>query len=222
MKLFIPYLLIASTLTARVNAVEINDYVFGFRVEVPETFVELEADSSDPDTIHKYIEREPAPNQPACVIQIQRLRGLIGLDSRMADTEIPVEQGVATTVQEYVWRDHKMDVLRQTLTLQTDIQYVVFGIQYPLSGEAVQVQVGGPQARESEVHSLFSRVATSFLNDKPLYAPDKPVTVITRELSTDERFSKLMRGTIKLAITVVAVVFLLLVLMRAISKKKEG
>ena len=146
------------------NAKELKDASFGFRLEVPDHFTQLPADPSDPDTIYQFTGNQSTPDAPAQVIQIQRLRGTIAPGFRLKESEFPVTEGMTTTIQDFTWRGLKVDVTRQTLTLPEGLQLVIFSIQYPLSGEAVQLQVGGPASEEQQISSLFHQLAGQFQN----------------------------------------------------------
>jgi hypothetical protein len=200
-----------------VSAAELNDSTFGFRLNVPEGFTKLEVDESEPDTIYKFVDREPTQDDPAHVIQIQRLRGVISLSSRMKQSEIPIIKGIKTTLQEFTWKGHELDVLRQTIVLPNGIEYVIFGIQYPLSDEAVQLQVGGPVREEERTYELFSQLAGAFHNTKPIHSPS---SLTFRKLSPAERVQKLIAGIVQLAFTAVVIVVLFRIVKRAFSKKK--
>lgn len=213
--LLLVLILLAFTLSAR--ATEIVDSEFGFRVVIPEPFFELQVDQSEPDTIYKYVDREPTPGDPAVVIQVQRLRGLISLRSRMKPSEIPQVEGISTTLQEFKWKQHDLDVMRQTITLPTGVDYVVYGIQYPLTGEAVQLQVGGPLRQDQEVYGIFSQVAQGFSNTKPLLDDSDGLSI--RKLSAQERTQKLISGIVRLTITAIVVLLVFRFVMRIFTKK---
>ena len=68
---------------------------------------------------------------------------------------MPRTPGLKATLQELTWKGHTLDVIRQETTEAP--AYVVFGIQYPLSGEAVQLQVGGPIADEAGISNDSAR-----------------------------------------------------------------
>jgi hypothetical protein len=197
---------------------ELSDVKFGFRLDIPDGFTELEADPSDPATLYKSIDREPAEDDPGHVILIQRLGGVIEVDSRIRG-KLPVVEGVETTLQEFSWKGHKQDVIRNVLTLPGGVEYVVYGIQYPLSGEAVQLQVGGPVAEDEKVHARFLQVAGGFKNTKPLYSAGPPAG---RELSGIERTERIVTGIGKLVATALVLALLPIWLMRRFSKKRRS
>jgi len=204
--------------TGPTSATELNDSLFGFRLVVPEGFTKLEIAPSEADTIYKFADRDLTPDDPAHVIQIQRLRGLISPTARMNESDLPIIEGITTTLQEFSWKGLILDVTRQVITLPNGINYVVFGIQYPLSGEAVQLQVGGPEGDETEVYSQFSTIAADFENTKPLHSVG---SISFRKLSTAERVQKLISGILQLTVTSFVIVFLFRILKRQFTEKKR-
>jgi len=200
------------------NAKELKDPSFGFRLEVPDHFTQLPADPSDPDTIYQFTGNQPAPDAPAQVIQIQRLRSTIAPGFRLKDSEFPVTEGMTTTIQDFTWKGLKVDVTRQTLTLPEGLQLIIFGIQYPLSGEAVQLQVGGPASEEQQISALFQQLAGQFENTKPLHSTGK---FEVRKLSTEERAGKMAGGIVRLSIVALVIILLFGIARRAFSKKKS-
>jgi len=197
-------------------AAELDDSSFGFRLTVPDTFTEFEVGESEPNTLYKYVDREPTPDDPAYVIQIQRLRGVITPTDRMKKSEMPIVEGITSTLQDFTWRGLVLDVIRQTILLPNGDQYIVFGIQYPLSGEAVQLQVGGPSGEEDKLYSLFSQIAGDFQNTKPLHS-SSPAT--TRKLSSSERIQKLFTGIVGLVVTAIVIVFVFRMIKGSFTKK---
>lgn len=205
--------------TGATSASELNDSWFGFRLVLPEGFTKLELDPSETDTLYKFADRDLTPDDPAHVIQIQRLRGVISPTARMKESDLPIIEGITTTLQEFSWKGLQLDVTRQAISLPNGINYVVFGIQYPLSGEAIQLQVGGPEKDETEVYSVFSTIAEDFENTKPLHSFG---SVSFRKLSTGERIQKLISGILQLTVTSFVIVFLFRILKRQFTEKKRS
>ena len=139
-------------------------------------------DPKVPDVIHSYVDREPTPEDPVTGIQIQRLRSRIDPNTRLKEADIPKIEGIKISLQECDWNGRKMDVMRQDMSLQNGKAYLVYVIQFPLAGEAVQMRVGGRAERESAVSKLFAESAAKFQNTKPL------VTTNPTDKMTDEFF----------------------------------
>ena len=135
----------------------------------------------------------------------------------MKPSDIPKIEGISTTLQELNWKGLELDVMRQTITLPTGTDFIVYGIQYPLSGEAVQLQVGGPIQQDGETYKLFTQVAQSFGNTRPLPGANG---VSLRTLSTQECIEKLGSGIIRLTITGIVIIFIFRLVKRAFSKSK--
>lgn len=173
-------LAVAFLFVGPVVAVEVDDAAFGFRLTIPEGFSPVADGTSDPDTLHKFASPRAAPEDPVHVIQLHRLHGVISPTSRMKPEEIPVVEGIKTTLQEFVWKGHTLDVMRQTVALANGTELLTFTIQYPLSGEAVQLQVGGLVQDEKKIHALFTQLAGAFQNTRPLHRSSAPPSAPAR------------------------------------------
>src|SRR5216117_3556272 len=99
------------------------------------------------------------------------------------------------------WANLHLDVIRQVLSLPDQSKYVVYGVQFPLSDEAVQMQVGGPIAKDEEVRALFKTVVASFKKTKSLVGGSSAPA--GRMLTKEERISRLVSGIVRMAITVI-------------------
>ncbi|MFO1485272.1 MAG: hypothetical protein U1F71_18065 [Verrucomicrobiaceae bacterium] len=128
------------------------------------------------------------------VLQIQRLRGVIDPAKSMGEADPAEFKGATPTVQNFVWRGSKLETLRLSQPLPDGRKFIVESIQYPLSGEAVQLQVGALEQREREVRSLFEDVAYKFINTRPLYDPSPKVELRTEPLSERESTVRLIEG----------------------------
>jgi len=178
----------------------------------------LETDPSDPNTIYSFVDREPSPESPAVVIQIQRLRGLINPEMRLDASDCGIADGISTTIQEFTWNGLETDVIRQTLTLPIGVDYVVYGIQYPLSGEAVQLQVSGPVQQDQEIYELFTQVARDFENTRPLHeAGDLGV----RKRPMEDRIQDFVTGITRLSLTAIAIFVIFRLVKRSFSKEES-
>jgi hypothetical protein len=198
-----------------ISAKDLTNRVFGFRMSIPDSFHEIAVGADEPDTLCKFVDRDPTPNEPATAIQVQRLHGIINWQQRLKLEEIPKIAGFSTTLEETTWSGMNLDVIRQVASLPNQTQYVVYGIQFPLSDEAVQLHVGGPAEKDEEVRALFKTAVASFKNTKPLVGD--PSAPTGRMLSNEERISKLASGIARMAITVVV----LLLIVRAFTRSRR-
>jgi hypothetical protein len=105
------------------KAAELNDSIFRFRVNVPDKFTELERSASEPDTIQKFINREPTTNNPAHAILIQHIRSVIALTDRLKKSGMPIIKGIHITLQDFIWKGLQLDVMSQTMVLPTSVHY---------------------------------------------------------------------------------------------------
>lgn len=207
-------LLLIVTLTSSFGLAEetrVSNARFGFNVTIPDGF--SPAQSADAVTLYSYLDRDPATEGPAWAIQIQRLEGTISVGSRLKESEMPRTPGLKATLQELTWKGHTLDVIRQETTEAP--AYVVFGIQYPLSGEAVQLQVGGPIADEAGIYERFCEVASSFDNTVPL------VIGTPAKLTSSERQNKFVSGLIRMAITVVVIALIVRAVFAGMRRRRE-
>jgi hypothetical protein len=208
--------LLAST-SVVANAEELTNRTFGFRMSIPDSFHEIAIGANEPDTLGKFADRDPNPSDPPTVIQIQRLRGTIGRYQRLKLEDMPKIAGMTSTLEETTWDGLRLDIMRQVMTLPNQTQYVAYGIQFPLSDEAVQLHVGGPVAKDEEVRLLFKTEVTSFKNTKPLV--DDSSARSGRMLTNEERIFRLLLGIAQMAITVAVIAFVVITILRSRRKK---
>ncbi len=148
----------------------IVDSQFGFRLKIPGTFALAEGDEPHPDAIHSYL-RMPESEQPWIGIEIQRMRMVIPIHDRMAPSDLSQSPELRRTLQELTWKAYQLDVVRTVVRRANETDRVHYGIQYPLSEEAVQLTIGGPLSADTEIRQIFVQVASSFENLRPLHQP---------------------------------------------------
>lgn len=180
---------------------EIVDEQFGFRFEVPEGFLESAIEESDRDSLYQLLDRDPTPDNPATVIQVQRLRGTIDPDQRLSVEDVPDIDGMTTSLEETRWNGQPIDVMRQVMEIG-EVTFVVYGAQFPLPREAVQLQVGGPVEREAETKMLFERSVASFKSTRPI-ARSRRTSM--PQPNDSNRISKLSSGIFRLSVTVIII-----------------
>jgi len=199
------------------SAEDLTNQAFGFRVKIPDTFHKIATAPSEPDTLYKSVDRVPNQSDPPTAIQIQRLRGTISPHQRLKLDEMPKIAGLSTTLEEITWSALRLDVTRQVMPLPDQTRYVAYGIQFPLSDEAVQLHVGGPIAKDEEVRVLFKEVVASFRNTKPLAGGAS--APVGRLLTKEERISRLLSGIARMAITLVVLASIVIAILRSRRKK---
>ena len=196
LSLFFGFIICATTSS---HAEELVDDRFAFRVNIPAPFIEIETEQLTPETLYVFMDREPTADDPALVIQIQRLRGQINVDDRLAIGDIPKIDGMVTTLEEMAWQGITLDVMRQT-TNPDSIPYVVYTVQYPLAVEAVQLQIGGPLTLDAQVRSVFETTSASFRNTEPLHQTE---TQGRLPLTNPERTNRIVWGVVRLSLTAI-------------------
>ena len=206
-------------LTSPARATQINDSAFGFSLTVPDGFIKSAPDPSNPDLLYIYMDREPSPGNPAIAIQVQRLRGVISPKERMDPKKLRKVPGMVRELLEFKWKGLDLDIVRQTVTIPPGGKFVSYATQFQLSREAVQLQVGGPSQRDKAIHELFSKVAESFNNTRPLYQSNGSAT---GDLSQQERDEALVLGIVRIALVAIAVIIILRFLIRVVRGKKRN
>ncbi len=199
------------------SAKDLSDRVFGFQVSIPDSFHEIAVGPDEPDTLYKFADGNPNPTVPPDAIQIQRLRGVISLHQRLNLDEIRKISSLAATLEVTTWSGLRLDVIRQVAPLPNQNRYVMYAVQFPLSGEAVQLHVGGPIAKDEAVRLLFKTEVASFKNTKPLV--DDSSAPMGRVLTGEERITRLFAGIARLAITVAVLSFIVITILRSRRKK---
>lgn len=198
----------------------VTDSKFGFSFKVPDPFFKLDDNPEQPDTLYSYADKNPEPAEPATVIQVQRLRGVVDPDEHLKASDIPATEGVTTTLEMLTWQDRKLDVIRQIIQQPESPAMVGYTVQMPLQKEAVQIVVGGPVGKDADIRKVFHATAADFKNLKPLYSRAKSAVKKTGSLSTepipeDERWKLMLTGIFKMTITVLVVA----IFVQAIAKK---
>ena len=213
-------LLVIFTFASTVNGEELTDSGFGFRATIPDGYRTIPIGAEEPDFLYRFVEESPEAAN-TLVIQFQRMRGTIPVGDRLAPDETVLGDqgnGISISLESFQWRGTTMDVFRTVSPLPDGSNMIMRGIQFPLAGEAIQLQVGGVESREQEARHLFESVAGSFQNTQPL--PPRGST--SRNLSPDERTKKLSTGIFSLAVTVLVVVFLITLLARLFRRKSTN
>lgn len=92
----------------------------------------------------------------------------------------------------------------------------MYGIQFPLSEEAVQLHVGGPIEKDEDMRALFRTMLTGFKSTKPLVADSHVPT--GRLLTKEERISRMASGIARMAITVAVLSAIVIAILRSRRK----
>ncbi|MFT5125648.1 MAG: hypothetical protein ACI9TH_003018 [Kiritimatiellia bacterium] len=134
------------------------DEDFGFRFELPEAFAENPEGTTMPNVIHAFIRTSTNGNQ---VVVINRLGSMLDPETPAADfvekqiTQLPPGSEVeAFTAQWGPFEVPGVDVLLQG-------QQRILEVQVPLTGEAVQINIGGPEAMQDELRWLLDNLLKS-------------------------------------------------------------
>ena len=116
-----------------------SNATLGYQLTVPEGFVEFpEGRASNPDLVECWTEEEPASQQGAMILCVQRLHGVIGREAMRPD-EVPVGAQL-TTLR---WREFDVQGVRAQVERDEGPAFSLVA-QVPLKPEAIQLLVAGP------------------------------------------------------------------------------
>lgn len=158
---------------------EIDEPAYGFQCSIPDGFDQprshLLLHFGDLSLYH-FMDRTPVPGDPANHIIFKRL-GEIHEVGRNPKT-IPQKEGRTGTLETFEWNQRTFNIARIEENYADEGLFVHYLINFPLSKEAVQLQVIGPVERDQQLRQLFYEVAGNFKNTTPLYGENsvpKPV-----------------------------------------------
>ncbi len=142
---------------------DLKDTNFGFSVKIPDPFKDV-GKGADPNTLYQFTDGEPAPGKMPRVIIIQRMHGTIAKEGHMKPSDIPLPPGGKATIEKFKWNDLNLELTRVIYPIPDGGSLVVYGTQYPLPKEAVQLQVGGSMEHDAELRKLFETLAGSLVS----------------------------------------------------------
>jgi len=200
---------------------EVTDKKFGFSLKVPDPFFRQENDPAQPDIIHTFLDRKATPEDPATVIIVQRLHGLVDPHSHIKASEFPEAPGTSATVQTIDWHGLSLDLMRVRIENPDSPTMISYVLQLPLQGEAVQMGVGGPEEREADNKKTLAAVAAEFKNLKPLFVAGR-LPQEKEPLPTPERAALMAKGIFKLLISALILALILRVVFRLFRGKKPA
>lgn len=199
----------------------VTDKKLGFSFTVPDPFVRPENVTTGTDVVHTFMDGEPTPENPAMVLQVQRLGAVFDPRKHLTTADLPKQEGVIRSIELFPWQGLKLDMVREEATAEEAPKTVAFVLQIPLAREGVQLLGGGPVEKEEEIRKAFTAFAAGFKNLRPLYL-GLPAISVREPLSGSERASKLSRGIFQMAITTIVVVLIVRAVFRMIRRKKQG
>ena len=154
-------LLSASTSNAQTaSGYDVYNESLEFKFKLPQGFVELGLPKNDQSKmVGKYL-KEVDVN---CVIQIQRLGGRLDPNNRLSLEGYKDLPGVSTTVETGIWNGKTIDITRKTTN-----DYVVYAVQFPMPGEAIQLEYGGPVHKDADLKTTFDKIVASFAHHRSI------------------------------------------------------
>jgi hypothetical protein len=159
MRWLLAYMVLTVVCGAASSGEKIDDRKFGFRLTVPDGFKRYR-DREQGDVIYTFA--TPPPAAKPLLIQIMRMRGVIGTER--LDPKVAAKQAANIAIVTEHWKSHDVDVLRMPIKVGGK-EWVVFQAQIPLKREAVQLGVGGPIANEAESRKLLRSLLGSLEGD---------------------------------------------------------
>lgn len=133
-----------------------SNTTLGYQFTVPEGFVEFpEGRASNPDLVECWAEDEPASQQGAIILCVQRLHGVIGREPMRAD-ELPVGARL-TTLR---WREFDLQGVRAQVERDEGPAFSLVA-QVPLKPEAIQLLVAGPADQVERGDTLLKATLAS-------------------------------------------------------------
>jgi hypothetical protein len=208
------------------NVGVIESKQFGFRFTVPSGYYEAADPNPSPDLIYNFTDREGTFLDPANVLRFERMRGTISVSDRISKEEFNRAKraaaerfGQEVSLEEAFWDGKTLDVFR-SVVVANGVEIVSYSVQFPLTGEAIQLTVGGAADRGNVIRNEFRKAVGAFeaTNGVKLHAG--------RKLSSDERTRRLAQGLGQLVVTG-AVAFILIggsvsVVLRLTRKKSKS
>jgi len=159
---------------ALASAETVKDEALGFRFEAPNKWKSTPIDPGDTTHIHKFADREGSAMDPATVLHFIRKHRVVAQAEDMSAEDFlagtgmePYISDLAIQMSEFNWRGLPLDQMRATAASPNG-RMVLYAVCFPFSGEAVQLQVAGPEKRDTQVRATFEEVARSVENLKPL------------------------------------------------------
>ncbi|MCW1912556.1 hypothetical protein OJ996_03155 [Luteolibacter sp. GHJ8] len=205
------------------RALEVDDPKYGFRLTVPDDFTPLDIDPKEKEAIYQFVRPSEEPGQSVTVIHIEALGGTIKVGSRNDPSKFQAPSGMEIQHSEFEWRGHKMDLLYITTPTPEGGRMGVYTLQIPLAHEAIQLQVGGPVEKKSDVRALFDKTAASFINTRPLHGEGEATTpsVTHRKLSGEDRILKLTTAIFKMSVATLLLFIAVRGVWRSIRRKRK-
>lgn len=152
----------------------VKDEALGFRFEVPSKWKSKPIPPGETTRIHQFADREASALDPATVVQFIRKHRVVAQAEDMSAEDFLAGTGMEDSISalaiqmgEFTWRGLPLDQMRASIPDRSG-RMVLYAICFPFSGEAVQLQVAGPEGRDTQVRAIFEEVARSVENLKPL------------------------------------------------------
>ncbi|MFC1582361.1 hypothetical protein ACFL4W_02360 [Planctomycetota bacterium] len=202
----------------------INDDKFGFSLEVPDEFKEMTIPAEDEDTLYNFSLPSPSEEAMGTVMHIQRMGGVIQVGMKIEVSDLAeIENGTAA-LSSISWRGNPLQIVEVLFEVAGRGQLQFYSTQFPLSGEAVQLQVGGPVGDKEKLREYFDGMVSSFKNHHPLH--EKKIAIVTPIDEKPEgvgRTQKVLQGMGQLVLTIAIIGYILDRIRRSFKgKTREG
>lgn len=148
--------MLANLLLAFLLQTQASNGTLGYQFTVPEGFVAFpEGLASNPDLVECWAEGEPASQQGAVILCVQRLHGVIGREPMKPD-ELPVGARL-TTLR---WHEFELQGVQAQVERDEGPAFTLVA-QVPLKPEAVQLLLAGPADQAERGDTLMKATLAS-------------------------------------------------------------
>jgi hypothetical protein len=133
-----------------------------FSIDIPDGFREYPEGKRAPTIEHVYVKGVVGGGEALTVINIERMDGLIPRNRPLAREQMPPGfKGELTTRN---WRGLKVDTIVAPVD-QSGANMIVYTMQIPLRPAAIQLNVGGPASKQTEIDQLVDTLLASLDGD---------------------------------------------------------
>jgi len=148
--------------TSTSHAREIVDKKLGFRITIPDEFEEfpVPVGMERPTILYSFI-RQSDTGENNVNIMIERMNGTIGRELLTVESLEPrqgeLPPGSKLTIYKTQWKGHALTGSDMRM-IEGGIPFIARSVQVPLSGEAIQITVGGPAAADTEITQVLEQM----------------------------------------------------------------
>lgn len=152
----------------------VTDVVLGFSLTLPDEFVPRpDLVDATPAIAHAFQFGAPADNEPATLLLIEKLGGVLDR-KRLDKQDMPL--GFKGEVFVIDWQEIEIDGFEVPDTAN-GVDTITYNVQIPLKGEAIQVVMYGPASRQVSLKLLLRQVLNELKGEaSPDLSPESEPT----------------------------------------------